>query len=756
MTTIILTLAGCASEDYVGNEELLRQNENGKAVSFSLVAAPQTRADQQTGSVAASTLNNNFVVYAQKVFESPASTQLVFNNYQVNYATNSANTTTSNSAGWEYVGYKNLPYGTTTASGVALNTNGVAANATASGVEQSIKYWDYSAHHYDFFAYSLGKGDKPEDLTSTQYAKASAMSSTSSSPTSYSYSLSGSEAQLKACYISNIKTIQPYGSTGTEVELEFRNFASKVKIAFYETVPGYSVKELKFYQDGGTSTSSGVKPYLYASSTNPLPIGGGTYNISFTNDGKAYVSAPTDPTTVNKLAFGSDLTYTAEEDYKEAEGPYYIGRSSNAATPTDAITVLPNPSGTDLHLKIDYTLLSRDGYGEVIHVTGATATVPAAYAQWQPNHSYTYLFKISDNTNGLTNPDLAAKIGLSPITLDAVVNVNADGKQETITTVTEPSITTYQKGSNVTGMDEYYAGNIYIIVGDGTTTLTSSNAKLYTATVEDGAAQGITETTVANALVNGVKDNNDNPTSWTVTDANDKDLVVTAVGTNATDKLFTEINNIPAADAPDGRAITGINGAKFSATADTSTKYYVFEYTYVDDITDPSNSVTKHLYKVIKVGPITTYQKGVTSTEEYQAGNIYFWVADGSTALILGTGANLYTVTNVAGSSAQAKPEKEISEASVADVLKETLTDGKYTKTDANGWIMTVTPVASSADDKLATFTTIPAADSSSGSADNSKEGVTFAAIAGKIYVLEYIVSSSEKYYKVIKVAPAS
>lgn len=101
--------------------------------------------------------------------------------------------------------------------------------------------------------------------------------------------------------------------------------------------------------------------------------------------------------------------------------------------PADAVTVLPNPDGSELNLKVDYTLLSRDGNGEEIKVIGATATVPATFAKWQPNNSYTYIFKISDNTNGA----VGSIIGLRPITLDAVVNTDADGRQETVTTVTE-------------------------------------------------------------------------------------------------------------------------------------------------------------------------------------------------------------------------------------------------------------------------------------------------------------------------------
>ena len=553
-----MMMAACTSEDFVGDERLREANENGRPMSFNLTSAPQTRS-QRTGADAASDLNNNFVVWGDKTKSD--NTQIVFNNYQVNYVTNSANTTTTNSAGWEYVGYTNLPNGT----------------AITSGIGQTIKYWDYSASNYNFFAYSLGKGHTTDGASpTTTYAKASAM-------TSAGYTLSGTGDQLKACYISDKKTITPSASSGTEVELQFRNFASNVKMAFYETIPGYSVKEVKFYPDGGTSATAADAPCLFASS-NALPTAG-TYTVSFDANGKAGVQlntesgAPVAAVYSNSQTFGTKMTYTEDPDYLQDNTIKYIGRSSNQATPTDAVTVLPNPGGADLHLKIDYTLLSRDGNGETIKVTGATATVPAVYAMWQPNYSYTYLFKISDNTNGTTGQSI---LGLSPITLDAVVNVDAEGKQETVTTITDPSITTYQKGSDYATTDEYNAGKaIYVVVttnGGDVATLSAENAKLYTVDVTVGAGSTalVTETAAANAITNstGAKDANGNP------------MTVSEVA-SGTLTLFT---SIPAADAPHGEDIT-INGAKFTAAAGI----YVFEYTYTE------GSETKKLYKVIKV-----------------------------------------------------------------------------------------------------------------------------------------------------------
>lgn len=79
---------------------------------------------------------------------------------------------------------------------------------------------------------------------------------------------------------------------------------------------------------------------------------------------------------------------------------------------------LPQTANNDMKIKVDYQLTSTDGSGETIDVNGATVTVDKKDINWQINHSYTYIFKISENTNGSTGNDT---VGLFPITFDAVV-----------------------------------------------------------------------------------------------------------------------------------------------------------------------------------------------------------------------------------------------------------------------------------------------------------------------------------------------
>ena len=572
LATALAAIVSCTSDDFVG-ENNNSQNPNPapdageKAIVFNSGAKTVTRAEH-TGSDAANMLNKNFVFAGTK---GTSATTYVFDQYNANWVTNTAHTTQSNSHDWEYVGY----------------TPATTTSLTA-GAIQSIKYWDYSTTQYDFAAYSLG--------TST------GVTATAIAANGKSYTLKGSADDLKACYISDLVTaynrdgVNDYGNV---VSFSFRSMATKIRLAFYETVPGYSVKDVLFYPSSASDAATSNIPTLFASSA-VLPAGNGTMTISFPNTGwdksphgsvtssdynKAHVSFAATNTSTD---LSSTLALEALDDFAtkeklEAAGSY-LGRASNAATYAGGLegsapnqtgkyyTQLPFETGTNLTLRIKYTLVSTDGSGEEIDVDNATAVIPAELAKWNPNFAYTYIFKISDMTNGSTGfgPDGTTPVyGLTPITLNAVVVDSEDGIQETITTVSTPSITTYTKGKVVTGNDEYLTGApIYVIVNNGTSNVeyNAGTFKLYTATIEDGAAQTLQESSVDNALRYGTY-SSENKT-YTVTDANSKKLVVTE------STLLAASTKIEAADSPTGNEIT-VSGAKFTPTTAGN---YVFAY----------------------------------------------------------------------------------------------------------------------------------------------------------------------------------
>ena len=558
-----LVLASCSSDNFLGENPGNVQNAT-TAINFGGDAGKITRANLSQAE-AVTALNHNFVVYGYKT--KGTTLTKVYDHYNIAWK-GEENKTETNTKGWEYVG--------------------VNINPLSTLHEQTIKYWDYSADQYDFVAFSLGsntQGTGEDEVDATKVEVVTKVDATKVTTTP-SYSLTGKTANLATCFIADRITAKN-GETnkkdyklcayGDNVTFGFRSLATKVKMGIYETIPGYSVKDVKFYTNADDATPAET-PTLYATTAViPADDAKGTMNVTFGsntstdvdfNEAKVKWTVAEGSNNSSTIAFEILSTQTKEKD--EKTGTQFIGRDiTTASMPTNFKTVLPVSVG-DLTLKVDYTLESIDGSGEEINVKGATAVVPAIYTNWQPNYSYTYIFKISDKTNGNTgDPN---KPGLYPIVFDAVVT---EGIQNTITTVDDPAITTYAKGALSAEYDK--GANIYVSCSYNDLNLT--NCALYTVTAND---MNITEASVANCLVNGKKDETNN--KWTIGD-DSKNLVVTA----ATDLSFVE--NIDASDTPDGKVING-NFAKFTAaTAGT----YAFEYTHD----------SKKYYKVIKVKDVT-------------------------------------------------------------------------------------------------------------------------------------------------------
>ena len=477
---MLAALVSCTSDDFMGDSPGTKTVEEttGEGIAFAGGFKAVTRADSY-GADAADLLGNQFIVLGVKGDGTGKDQTDVFKSYTVQWTANTAGKTESNTADWEYVGI--------------ANKFGLAG-------AQAIKYWDYSTPAYDFCAYSVGAGNtlitegsvaSGKILASAINYTASEIGSTGKYQISSAYTLQGAKDDLAKCYITDMKTVAK-ANYQKEVELEFRSLATKVRMAIYETVPGYSVKSVEFFQDDATERSANI-----SSNTNATLFGNnvfyasGTYTISFPHIGSGNSSDPdynkahvtiSGSTTENTQTFGT-LNYTTKEDHETGDG-IYLGRSSTspsfAGTSTWYKNMLPNENGVVLEMRVNYTLESTDGSGEEIKVYGAKAFVPAVYTKWLPNYAYTYIFKISDNTNGWTNPT-EDPAGLYPITFDAVVlDAEDSGTQTTITTVSTPSITTYQKGHVYTESDEYKVPTA------SEATAAASNDAIYAQVMNDG------------------------------------------------------------------------------------------------------------------------------------------------------------------------------------------------------------------------------------------------------------------------------
>lgn len=426
----VLALASCSSDDFLGENPGDVQNATN-AINFSGDAGKITRATSNTGTPQAM-LDGQFKVYGTKNADGKFVT--VYPNYSVWY---NENLTTSNTNKWEYV-----------------------------KDNQTIKYWDYSASVYHFVAgspISAFTYNAPYDLTTGADIKSATISGLAGH-----INANETETALSTnpVYVAEPVKIEK-AKYNEPVKFNFVRQQAMVRVGLYETIPGYSITEIKFYQaDATTATSNNV---ILTSAKEGYFVGGSNITGTVTYDWTTAIPSYT-------------YTYNDADASLTKSSNWYAGKftphnplattssESSVATlygtdkdmsKTGYFTVLPTPSATVANaivIKCDYTLTSDDGSGETIKVTGATAAIPAAYSKWEANTRYTYLFKISQNTNGTTgNPeDPNEPAGLYPITFDAVVTDMTD--KGTTTTVATPSITTYQEGSVTDKGIEYKSG----------------------------------------------------------------------------------------------------------------------------------------------------------------------------------------------------------------------------------------------------------------------------------------------------------
>ena len=462
---------GCSNEEVTTPSVENIQANNGMAINFNSGSNRVTRADI-TGGDAAALLNNNFRVYG--VINNNGAETPIFDNYVVKY-NGEAGSDSTNTNGWTYLGFESK----------GLN------KAT-----QSVKYWDLNAPEYDFVAFAGLEDDKR--ITG---------STTNSFPVDQTnFGKIFVSDRVTAKYQASATGETSNAQYGHTITFTFKRLAARVRLGIYETVPGYAVKDVKFYYGDNYLAARGSSTKTVAGLRGSFPVSG---DVTVTYDENNRVIADFQGTDVSDNFLFGELAYTKaasnlvsggymKEDGTVDETGDNVFLSTTSAQPTyakkDAVIdgtevansawqpIIPFASNkVNLVLTVDFTLVSLDGVGAPIYVKGASAVVPVSFALWKPNYAYTYIFKISDKTNGTTgnnpnpedpdnpnpNPNPGADPeGLYPITFDAAVSSVEDYKQETITGVTGlggDAITTYSKTSDVTNAGEYKVGETVIV-----------------------------------------------------------------------------------------------------------------------------------------------------------------------------------------------------------------------------------------------------------------------------------------------------
>ena len=381
-----IAIASCTSDDYIADIPPVDINDGIEMpIVFSSMNNGITRADI-TGADAAGMLGGQFVVSGYKGAQSEWNgNNIVFDNYVVKYYENTANTTQSNSANWEYVGTVEGAYGSE---------------------EQTIKYWDEKRDGHYFWA--IGDFSKRGGYDYTE--------STLPDPHVIEVeNITQMDVQddSKCLYFTKPKYV-PKSKYGQPVTLTFLRYCSRIRIGFYEDITQsggdkrYKVVGVDFYRvkDDGTFN------------TNELPTTNVCLRGNFVNEGKVRL------TYTNASFKGGDNIDNVTTETVPVEngaskymdfGVLNIAGTQSGVLPTSSsealfttnngsqyTKVLPYNNTEGLTLQCD--ILVHNQNESQFTQQNVLASIPAHYTNWQPNQSYTYIFKI------VTTPDGAAII----------------------------------------------------------------------------------------------------------------------------------------------------------------------------------------------------------------------------------------------------------------------------------------------------------------------------------------------------------
>lgn len=230
------------------------------------------------------------------------------------------------------------------------------------------------------------------------------------------------------------------GDYGHDVSLKFNRLNAKVNIKFWEDIEGYSVRLIDLtpaygvaatpsikngggsygYQKGTIYTANGAKIQFnanaafqslkqYAGETTSDPLNFKTPTASLIGENR--VMATPSPSTYYAIPKGSTAGVLPND----------------ADNYTDVGTLHDSLAKTGLTFHVSYELISTTG--EKITVTDATVHVPKDYCNWVANKHYTYIFRITKNSNGSTgtttpkpdDPEVPSVPALYPIVFDNCV-----------------------------------------------------------------------------------------------------------------------------------------------------------------------------------------------------------------------------------------------------------------------------------------------------------------------------------------------
>ena len=347
----LLTLVSCGgggSDDLGAAPEMAAPQEELVPITFNGYQGnetAETRANSGTPLYASGVTRFHVWGYKNMSYSagSYGETQTVFPTYQVDWHANSAATSATNTSNWDYI--------------------------LTEKPNQTIKFWDWSANAYRFFAATNWSGDVPTPPAPYVENMSYGTNETNEYEVSMLVDASSASAIDAAPYFSRL-----WFSTGDAGTYPDKQFGRPVTLEFIK--PFARVRFIYNYvypREGVTIISQSFKPSATGEKIYRKGVVTATYPLSGAETKESYSMTPTAASDPEHLAdFTED--YDPEDDTKEyttCDDGWY--------------TVLPNTS------QGSYTLtVNIKGLGE------RKAVVPATYMQWKAGYSYTYIFKITE------------------------------------------------------------------------------------------------------------------------------------------------------------------------------------------------------------------------------------------------------------------------------------------------------------------------------------------------------------------------
>lgn len=344
ISALAICLLSCSSPE---QDDLLIPEPLKGSISFggnsgTWQDAPTTRANEETG---LETISKTFKVWGYKTTGGNYTSgfdqsQNVMDGYTVNWTQQTANTTSSNTADWEYVGIAN----------------------------QTIKYWDYSATSYRFFAYSIpttaaGNSTAPSFSGPLTTEGSTNLHASFSIPFNYDKDATNvSTPYISDLWLSDNQNFEnrKYGSC---VKLTFAPIITKVRFKFnYQAESQVSITNISFRNVNDV----------------PSPTSGNiiiTYPITGMDTQASYIWEATGTET-------EPINFTI---------PYEEEGDLNHQTTTRKKWYFVPPLGDSKTTQQSAYIITADINGKK-----ATATVPAEFMQWKAGYQYTYIFKITE------------------------------------------------------------------------------------------------------------------------------------------------------------------------------------------------------------------------------------------------------------------------------------------------------------------------------------------------------------------------